>query len=103
MFEKAYAASWVSKPRSMGDVYGKKALDMASAIVEKYAKTDEQKLFVSIAFSDTAESRYWRQMTKKDLDMIRYILRRINDAMQDAQKNVCPLREHSKEARSVAH
>lgn len=86
MFEKTYAAEWVKNPSCVGDLNAKEQLDKVAAMFAKYVKTDEQRTLAEIAFPDDPTPRVWWQMTNKDIDMVRYILRRIDAAMSDPSK-----------------
>lgn len=86
MFEKTYAAEFVQSPSCVGDMMAREQLDKVAAMFAKYVKTEETARFAEVAFPDNGNARFWWQVTDKDIAMVRYILRRLDEAMAAPEK-----------------
>ena len=55
----------------------------AEAIITKYAKTKRTKALANYVIRDIPEWHYWNSISKKELNMLRFVLRRLDKAFSE--------------------
>jgi hypothetical protein len=73
------SADWFVKPEMMGHIWAKQTVETVKALVAKYAKTNPQKHLAKYCLPlESTDWHAWSQVTKKSLNILRYVLRRLH-------------------------
>ena len=82
-FTKTRKSEWFTKPTMVGEIRSRKTVATAEAIITKYAKTKRTKALAKYVVRDIPEWHYWNNISKKELNMLRFVLRRLDKAFSE--------------------
>ena len=82
-FTKTRKSEWFTNPTMCGEIWSQETVANAEAIITKYAKTKRTKALANYVIRDIPEWHYWNNITKKELNMLRWVLRRLDKAFTE--------------------
>ena len=82
-FTKTRNSDWFTQPTMMGHEWCKDTIYLAEEIFTKYAKTKRTKALARYVIKDIPEWHYWNSISKKELNLLRFVLRRIDKAFSE--------------------
>ena len=82
-FTKTRKSDWYKQPTMVGHERCKDTIYLAEEIITKYAKTKRTKALANYVIRDIPEWHYWNSISKKELNMLRFVLRRLDKAFSE--------------------
>ena len=82
-FTKTRKSDWFTQPTMAGHEWCKDTIFLAEEIFTKYAKTKRTKALANYVIKDIPEWHYWNSISKKELNLLRWVLRRIDKAFTE--------------------
>ena len=82
-FTKTRKSEWFTNPTMCGEIWSQETVATAEAIITKYAKTKRTKALANYVIRDIPEWHYWNNISKKELNMLRFVLRRLDKAFSE--------------------
>jgi hypothetical protein len=79
-FTKTRNSDWFKQPTMMGHEWCKDTIYLAEEILTKYVKTKRTKALANYVVKDIPEWHYWNSISKKELNLLRFVLRRLDKA-----------------------
>lgn len=81
-FKIARKADWFSNPEIAGHCHAKDNVALVEDIITKHAKTRLAKKVAAYAQPDSDSWHRWCNVTKKEVSLLRWVLRRIDNAVR---------------------
>lgn len=82
-FTKTRKSEWFANPTMRGHIWSQETIANAEAIITKCAKTKRTKALANYVIRDIPDWHYWNDISKKHLNMLRFVLRRLEKAFSE--------------------
>ena len=82
-FTKTRKSEWFANPTMCGHIWSQEIVANAEAIITKCAKTKRTKALANYVIRDIPDWHYWNDISKKHLNMLRFVLRRLEKAFSE--------------------
>tara|TARA_R100001163_G_C5045884_1_gene183207 strand:+ start:287 stop:796 length:510 start_codon:yes stop_codon:yes gene_type:complete len=82
-FTKTRKSEWFANPTMCGHIWSQETVANAEAIITKCAKTKRTKALANYVIRDIPDWHYWNDISKKHLNMLRFVLRRLEKAFSE--------------------
>ena len=82
-FTKTRKSDWFKKPGMVGHMVAQETVALAEEVITKYAKTKRTKHLAKYVIKDITEWNYWINVTKKEINLLRFVLRRLDKAFTE--------------------
>jgi hypothetical protein len=82
-FTKTRKSDWFKNPGMVGHMVAQETVALAEEVITKYAKTKRTKALANYVIKDLANWNYWINVTKKEINLLRWVLRRFEKALTE--------------------
>ena len=82
-FTKTRKSDWFKKPGMVGHMVAQETVALAEEVITKYAKTKRTRHVANYVIKDIADWNYWINVSKKEINLLRFVLRRLDKAFTE--------------------
>ena len=82
-FTKTRKSDWFKKPGMVGHMVAQETVALAEEVITKYAKTKRTRHVANYVIKDITEWNYWINVSKKEINLLRWVLRRLEKAFTE--------------------
>ena len=82
-FTKTRKSDWFRNPGMVGHMVAQETVALAEEVITKYAKTKRTRHVANYVIKDITEWNYWINVSKKEINLLRFVLRRLDKAFTE--------------------